>query len=98
MTENLNEIEREINEIQQRNVRVEIDKAWETSWTRKILVAVTTYLLIVVFMFVAKFESPFIGAIIPTIAYLISMNSLPYFKKRWMKKKMIRLSLPLGEC
>ncbi len=87
MNENLNEIEREINEIQQRNVRVEIDKAWETSWTRKILVAVVTYLLIVIFMFVAELEKPFIGAIIPTIAYLLSMSSLPYFKKWWTKNK-----------
>ena len=88
MNENLNEIEREINKIQQRNVRVEIDKAWETSWTRKILVAIVTYLLIVIFMFVAKLEKPFIGAIIPTIAYLLSMSTLPYFKKKWIKNQM----------
>ena len=88
MTNNLNEIQREINKIQQRNVRVEMDKAWETSWTRRILVAVITYLLIVIFMFVAKLEKPFIGAIIPTIAYLLSMSTLPYFKKWWVKKNM----------
>ena len=88
MNENLNGIQREINKIQQRNVRVEIDKAWETSWTRRILVAVITYLLIVIFMFVAKLEKPFIGAIIPTVAYLLSMSTLPYFKNRWVDKKI----------
>ena len=30
-------IEEEINNIKERNKRVELDKAWETSWTRKIL-------------------------------------------------------------
>ena len=69
-------------------MRVEVDKAWETSWTRRILVAVITYLLIVIFMFVTELEKPFIGAIIPTVAYLLSMSTLPYFKKRWINKKM----------
>ena len=30
------DIGREIEQIKQRNKRVELDKAWKTSWTRKI--------------------------------------------------------------
>jgi hypothetical protein len=86
MDQNLQDIQREIDLIKERNKRVEMDKTWETSWTRKVLIAVITYLLIVIFMLVAKLEKPFIGAIIPTTAYLLSMSTLPYFKKWWIKK------------
>ena len=30
------DLNKEIEEIKKRNKRVELDKAWETSWTRKI--------------------------------------------------------------
>lgn len=30
------ELEKEIEQIKARNKRVELDKAWETSWTRRI--------------------------------------------------------------
>ena len=34
---------KEIEEIKKRNARVEADKAWETSWARRILVALLTH-------------------------------------------------------
>ncbi|MBN2086817.1 hypothetical protein JW758_00555 [Candidatus Peregrinibacteria bacterium] len=86
MTKNLDELNQAITEIQTRNKRVELDKAWETSWTRKCLIAVITYLLIVIFMFIAELEKPFVGAIIPAVAYLLSMSTIPFFKKIWIKK------------
>jgi uncharacterized membrane-anchored protein len=88
MEQNLQDIQREIDLIKERNNRVEADKGWETSWTRRLFIAITTYLLIVIFMFVAKLEKPFIGAIIPAVAYLISVSTLPYLKKYWIKKRM----------
>jgi len=88
MNNNPNDIQREIELIKERNKRVEADKAWETSWTRRFFVAITTYILIVIFMFVAKLEKPFIGAIVPAVAYLLSASTLPYLKKYWIKKRM----------
>lgn len=82
----LSEIQKEINDIKTRNKRVEADKAWETSWTRRILITAITYLLIVIFMYMAKLEKPFISAIIPAIAYLLSMSSIPLFKKLWINR------------
>lgn len=32
------DLEKEINDIKARNKRVELDKAWETSWTRRICI------------------------------------------------------------
>jgi len=33
-------LEKEVTDIKARNKRVEADKAWETSWSRKIVIAV----------------------------------------------------------
>ena len=43
----LEQIKSDIEQIKQRNARVEADKAWETSLFRKILIAVLTYIVIV---------------------------------------------------
>ena len=32
--------------IEQRNSRVEADKAWETSWARKVSIAFVTYIVV----------------------------------------------------
>ena len=43
---NPKEIEKEIKQIKERNKRVQLDKAWETSFSRKILIMLFTYLSI----------------------------------------------------
>lgn len=87
MNQDYKKIQREISLLKARNKRVELDKAWETPWTRRTLVALITYLLIVIFMLVTKLAKPFVSAIIPTVAYLISISALPVFKKWWIKKQ-----------
>ena len=77
--------EEEIKKIQARNRKVELDKAWETSTTRKISVAILTYLVMVLVMFSLKMESPFIGAIIPTLGFTLSTFSLDFMKEFWKK-------------
>lgn len=84
MSTELKDIQKEIDAIKIRNKRVEIDKAWETSWIRKILISIMTYVVILIFMLVAHFETPYISAIIPSTAYLISMSTLHFFKKWWI--------------
>lgn len=78
-------LEKEVKEIKARNKRVEADKAWETSKTRKLIVAVLTYLVIVIFFIFADLPAPWLNAIVPTLAFMISTASLPLFKKMWMK-------------
>ena len=74
------DLEKEIKLIHERNRKVETDKAWETSLSRKIIIAILTYLLIVIFFIFAKLEKPFIGAIVPTLGFLLSTLSLSIFK------------------
>ena len=84
MDNDFKNMQKEIDAIKMRNKRVETDKAWETSWTRKISIAIMTYIVIVIFMLVAHFENPFVSAIIPSAAYLISMSTLHFVKKYWI--------------
>lgn len=79
------DFEKEIKKIQDRNKRVELDKAWETSKTRKISIAVLTYFVMVLVMYSLDMASPFIGAIIPTLGFTLSTFSLDFIKAFWMK-------------
>lgn len=81
----MTDLEKEIQKIQDRNKRVELDKAWETSKFRKIVIAVLTYFVIVLFFVFAGLPNPFVNAIVPTLGFILSTLSLPLFKKVWLK-------------
>ncbi len=79
----LEEIEKRINSIELRNKSVELNKAWETSYTRKFLISIFTYLAIALYLkFIVEID-PWINAIVPTVGFLLSTLSLPFFKKLW---------------
>ena len=82
---NQKQLEKEVIKIKERNKRVEIDKAWETSLTRKIIIAILTYFVIVIFFYFAGLQKPFINSIVPALAFLLSTLSLPFFKKLWVR-------------
>lgn len=81
----IQDLEDEIEKIKDRNKRVEAGKAWETSWTRKILVSVFTYFVVAFFFLFAGVSDPFINAIVPALAFILSTASLPFFKNFWQK-------------
>jgi len=77
---------KELLAIKQRNARVEADKSWETSKTRKVIIVILTYIVIVLFFFSAGLPNPLANAIVPTVAFVLSTASLPWFKKVWLKR------------
>ncbi len=79
-------VEDRISKIEQRNIRVEADKAWETSWTRRFFIALFTYLVISLYMSVIGIESPWLNAIVPTVGFLLSTLTLSFIKKIWVGK------------
>lgn len=89
----IDQLQQEINQIKARNERVELDKAWETSWTRKLIVLILTYLVIVIFFLMARLPRPFLNAIVPAVAFLLSTMTVPLFKKWWLKSKHKNKSL-----
>lgn len=78
-------LEREILQIKERNKKVEIDKSWETSFARKIIIAILTYFVIVIFFIFAELPKPFVNAIVPTIGFLLSTLSVWFFKGIWIR-------------
>jgi uncharacterized ion transporter superfamily protein YfcC len=81
----MKDFEKRLEAIEQRNKKVELDKSWETSWSRKIIIAILTYAVIVLFFNFAQLPKPFINSIVPTTGFVLSTLSLPFFKKLWMK-------------
>jgi len=79
------EIGKEIRALKERNKKVEADKAWETSISRKIIVAILTYFVIVIFFHFAGLPNPFINSIVPTAGFVLSTLTLPFFKKLWLR-------------
>ena len=83
----MDDAEKRLNRIEQRNNRVEMDKAWETSWTRRIIITIMTYITIVLFFYVAKLPKPFVNSIVPSTGFVLSTLSLPFFKRIWINYK-----------
>ena len=57
------DLEREINKLKERNKIVEADKAWETSFARRGLLIVFTYLAIGFYLSAINVENPWINAV-----------------------------------
>lgn len=80
-------IDLQIQRILERNKRVEEDKRWETSWMRKISIAVVTWILAVVFLTLIDAENAFLAALVPTGGYVLSTLSALPIRKYWEKYK-----------
>ncbi len=81
------ELKIEVGKIKERNMRVEKDKKWETSWTRKFFISVITYLLVLLLMILTGNSQPFLSAFIPSIAFLLSTASLEIVKNWWLERQ-----------
>ena len=80
----MKELKEEIIRIKERNLRVEADKAWETSITRRGLITVLTYVVIVLFLIYANVQDPYLVALIPALGYLLSTLTIPFVKNWWI--------------
>lgn len=80
------DFEKEITEIKERNKRVEKDKAWETSWTRKICIMVLTYIVVIIYSYVIReFDNILLSSMVPVIGFTLSTLSLKLIRKIWEK-------------
>ena len=86
------ELEEEIVKIKERNKRVERDKAWETSWTRRICIMILTYIVVVTYTFVIdKISNVWLSSIVPVIGFTLSTLSLKLVRNIWEKNKKERM-------
>ena len=82
----IRELEQRIEEIEKRNKRVGADKAWETSWTRKIAIAVATYIVVWLYLQFVVHVDPWINAVVPTVGFLLSTLTVSYIKRYWLER------------
>lgn len=72
--------------LEARNRRVEGDKAWETCWLRRALIAVLTYLSIALYLGVVVHIDPWLNAVVPSAAFLVSTLTLRLARRAWNRR------------
>ncbi|HQH28681.1 MAG TPA: hypothetical protein PLP17_14905 [Oligoflexia bacterium] len=87
MRRRLEALERQIEIIQSRNQRVEADKAWEVSGTRVLFLVLATYVVTAIVFFLIGVPNCLRNALIPTIGYFLSTQSLPLVRKWWLSTR-----------
>lgn len=75
----------DLDAIKLRNSKVDADKAWETSWMRRLFIALATYIIAALYMKHVGLASPWLGAFVPSGGYLLSTMSLSFVKNFWIK-------------
>lgn len=80
------DITNEIELIKERNKKVELDKAWEISWTRKLSIALGTYVIAIIWLVVIRESLPWLKALWPAIGYVLSTLSLSKVKRWWINR------------
>lgn len=81
------DLETRVNNIEERNSAVALDKGWETSWTRRLILSIFTYLTIGIYLTAINIPNSWLNAIVPTVAFMISTLAMPWFKKIWIKRQ-----------
>lgn len=77
-------LEEKINKIEERNKRVELDKKWETSWTRRVCIMVLTYIIVIIYSYLVRnYDNIFLSSLVPVIGFSLSTLSLKIVRKLW---------------
>ena len=78
------DVVKEVELIKERNKRVELDKAWEVSLTRKVCIAILTYFVVVLYSYIiSKFSNIWLSSLVPVMGFLLSTLSIKFVRKVW---------------
>ncbi len=87
----MKELEKRISKIEERNERVELDKAWETSWTRKLCIMMLTYIVVIIYSYlIQNYDNIFLSSLVPVIGFTLSTLSLKVVRKIWENNRKIK--------
>lgn len=82
----IKELENKINKIIERNKVVELNKKWETCWTRKICICILTYAIVIIYSYLVRnYDNIFLSSLVPVIGFTLSTLSLKFVRKIWEK-------------
>lgn len=73
--------------LEQRNKRVELEKAWETSWLRRAAIMALTYLVVACYLRFVVHIDPWINALVPVIGFFLSTLTVSALKHYWIKNQ-----------
>ncbi len=79
--------EERLTDIETRNHRVENEKSWEVSWTRRLSIAGLTYVVVAVYLTITHNPTPYANALVPAVGFLLSTLVLPGIRTIWQKKQ-----------
>lgn len=80
------DLEERVKNIEERNKRVETDKAWETSVIRKVCICVLTYIVVIIYSYlIRKYDNIFLSSLVPVIGFTLSTLSLKLVRRMWGK-------------
>lgn len=81
----MNDLEKRISLIEERNKRVELDKKWETSFTRRVSICILTYIIVLLFSyFINNSNNIFLSSLVPVIGFTLSTLSVNLIRKLWI--------------
>ncbi|HCC06175.1 TPA: hypothetical protein DEP94_02370 [Candidatus Nomurabacteria bacterium] len=86
MESQIKQIQEDLEIIKNRNKKVEQNKAWETSFFRKISIIVITYIVASLVMYFIGVPNFLLNALIPTIGFFLSTLSFSFLKNWWIEK------------
>lgn len=87
LVQRVESLELQIQQIFERNQRVESQKNWETSGYRIFTIAILTYCFTACVFFLLGVEAFLLSACIPTLGYLLSCMSLAHLRKRLLLRQ-----------
>jgi preprotein translocase subunit SecF len=80
------DVKEEIENIKKRNKRVELDKSWETSITRRLCICLLTFLVVLFYSYLIRhYSNIFLSSLVPVIGFILSTLSLKFIRKIWEK-------------
>ena len=81
----MKDLESRVAALEARNDKVEQDKSWETSWTRRLFVALLTYIVVVGYLYMIDNAQPLINGLVPVAGFLLSTLVLKSVRRIWQK-------------
>lgn len=80
-------LEERIAALEERNKRVDGNKAWETSSTRRLLIIVITFVVVGLYLTWLEVARPWLHAVVPSLGFLLSTLAIQKIKQSWLAKR-----------
>lgn len=85
LEEKVSYLEEQVSKLTLQDKYIKMQDRWDKSLTRVILVAINTYIFVGIILLILGVHNVLINAFIPAGAYVLSQQTIPYFKKLWIK-------------